>query len=200
MFSKKGTSKSDCSVLATAWRKNKYGSWSLFLYTIDLNFTSPLKIIWVYYRPFPIPVDKTTPSDSKQATRIQSGLLVHHSDLVIVKSWENMLWRCVKICSSCCLLFQIKAHLKEGVTVSIEQAHSDYSIYENVCIDLDGFGHVIEIYDFPAMFKTDDLLDAFTEYRCEQKPFELLHCHVSLLSLVLHCQLTFSVALAEALF
>ncbi|XP_028261957.1 R3H and coiled-coil domain-containing protein 1 [Parambassis ranga] len=59
---------------------------------------------------------------------------------------------------------QIKAHLKEAVTVSIEQAHSDYSIYENVCIDLDGFGHVIEIYDFPAVFKTDDLLDAFTEY------------------------------------
>uniref|UniRef100_A0A8C1Z4F9 R3H domain-containing protein n=1 Tax=Cyprinus carpio TaxID=7962 RepID=A0A8C1Z4F9_CYPCA len=26
------------------------------------------------------------------------------------------------------------------------------------------FGHVIEIYDFPAMFKTDDLLDAFADY------------------------------------
>lgn len=59
---------------------------------------------------------------------------------------------------------EIKAHLKEGLTVSIEHVHSDYSGYENVVMNSDEFAHVIEIYDFPAVFKTDDLLDAFTEY------------------------------------
>ena len=68
-----------------------------------------------------------------------------------------------------CLPFQIKAHLKEAVSFSIEHVHNDYFIYENVCINPYDFRHVIEIYDFPAMFKTDDLLDAFTEYRCEQR-------------------------------
>uniref|UniRef100_A0A4W6CY52 R3H domain and coiled-coil containing 1 n=1 Tax=Lates calcarifer TaxID=8187 RepID=A0A4W6CY52_LATCA len=63
----------------------------------------------------------------------------------------------------------IKAHLKEAVSFSIEHVNNDYSIYENVFINPDEFRHVIEIYDFPSMFKTDDLLDAFTEYRCEQR-------------------------------
>ncbi|XP_073324739.1 R3H and coiled-coil domain-containing protein 1 [Pagrus major] len=60
---------------------------------------------------------------------------------------------------------EIKAHLKEAVTVSIEQVHNDYSLYVNVGnINPDEFRHVIEIYDFPVLFKTDNLLDAFTEY------------------------------------
>ncbi|XP_059186367.1 R3H and coiled-coil domain-containing protein 1 [Centropristis striata] len=59
---------------------------------------------------------------------------------------------------------EIKAHLKETVTVSIQHVHNDYSIYENVCISPDKLRHVIEIYDFPQIFKTDDLLDAFAEY------------------------------------
>ncbi|XP_018527042.1 R3H and coiled-coil domain-containing protein 1, partial [Lates calcarifer] len=59
---------------------------------------------------------------------------------------------------------EIKAHLKEAVSFSIEHVNNDYSIYENVFINPDEFRHVIEIYDFPSMFKTDDLLDAFTEY------------------------------------
>ncbi|KAM4613805.1 R3H and coiled-coil domain-containing protein 1 [Polymixia lowei] len=59
---------------------------------------------------------------------------------------------------------EITAHLKEGKDISIDHAHNDYSCFENVWINPDEFGHVIEIYDFPAMFKTDDLLDAFTEY------------------------------------
>lgn len=59
---------------------------------------------------------------------------------------------------------EIKAHLKENVTVSIQHVHNDYSIYENVCISPDKFCHVIEIYDFPSCFKTDDLLDAFADY------------------------------------
>uniref|UniRef100_A0A8D3A867 R3H domain-containing protein n=1 Tax=Scophthalmus maximus TaxID=52904 RepID=A0A8D3A867_SCOMX len=58
----------------------------------------------------------------------------------------------------------IKAHLKEAVSFSIELVHNDYSIYENVCVNQDEFRHVIEIYDFPPIFKTDDLLDAFTDY------------------------------------
>lgn len=70
-----------------------------------------------------------------------------------------------------CLSNQIKAHLKEAVTVSIKHVNNDYSVYVNVCINInpDEFRHVIEIYDFPALFKTDDLLDAFTEYRCEHR-------------------------------
>lgn len=61
----------------------------------------------------------------------------------------------------CC---QIKMHLKEA-PVSIEHTHNDFLSYMSVNIDLDEFHHVIEIYDFPAVFKTDDLLDAFAEYR-----------------------------------
>lgn len=61
---------------------------------------------------------------------------------------------------------EIKAHLREAATVSIELVHNDYSVYANECIDInpDEFRHVIEIYNFPPMFKTDDLLDAFTEH------------------------------------
>lgn len=60
---------------------------------------------------------------------------------------------------------QIKMHLKEASTVSIENAHNDYFVYMSADINPDEFRHVIEIYDFPPTFKTDDLLDAFTEYR-----------------------------------
>ncbi|MEQ2205496.1 hypothetical protein XENOCAPTIV_000708 [Xenoophorus captivus] len=59
---------------------------------------------------------------------------------------------------------QIKLHLKE-TDVSVELVHNDYSIYENVFLNSDDFSHVIEIYDFPAVLKTEDLFDAFTEYR-----------------------------------
>ncbi|XP_056157730.1 R3H and coiled-coil domain-containing protein 1 [Lampris incognitus] len=58
---------------------------------------------------------------------------------------------------------EIMAHLNEAEDVFIEFAHNDYSCFENVWINPDEFGHVIEIYDFPAVLKTDDLLDAFTE-------------------------------------
>lgn len=58
----------------------------------------------------------------------------------------------------------IKAQLKDGVFFSIEHARNDYSSYENVYLNPDEFRHVIEIYNFPAMFKTEDLLDAFTEF------------------------------------
>lgn len=55
-------------------------------------------------------------------------------------------------------------HLKD-TNVSIEHAHNDYSCYEALWINQEDFSHVIEIYDFPPMFKTEDLQDAFTEYR-----------------------------------
>lgn len=60
---------------------------------------------------------------------------------------------------------QIKMHLKQAWPVSIEHAHNDYLVYMSININLDEFRHVIEIYDFPLTFKTDDLLDAFTDYR-----------------------------------
>ncbi|KAK9529326.1 hypothetical protein VZT92_013428 [Zoarces viviparus] len=59
---------------------------------------------------------------------------------------------------------EIKTRLKEPETISIEHVHNDYSFYENVGYSLDRFCHVIEIYDFPVCFKTDDLFDAFTDY------------------------------------
>ncbi|XP_068576244.1 R3H and coiled-coil domain-containing protein 1 [Cebidichthys violaceus] len=59
---------------------------------------------------------------------------------------------------------EIKGHLKEPETISIEHVHNDYSIYENVGYSLERLCHVIEIYDFPVCFKTDDLMDAFTDY------------------------------------
>ncbi|KAK6321179.1 R3H and coiled-coil domain-containing protein 1 [Coregonus clupeaformis] len=61
---------------------------------------------------------------------------------------------------------EIKAHLTE-TDVAIEHAHNDYSCFENVWINQDEFAHVIEIYDFPAMFKTGDLLDAFADHSDE---------------------------------
>lgn len=60
---------------------------------------------------------------------------------------------------------QIKNHLKEASMVSIEHAHNDYFVYMSIDINLDEFRHVIEIYDFPSTFKTEDLLDAFAECR-----------------------------------
>lgn len=59
---------------------------------------------------------------------------------------------------------EIMAHLKEAVPVSIEHVQNDYSCYEILHFNSDDFRHVIEIYDFPAMLKTDDLIDAFVEY------------------------------------
>lgn len=59
---------------------------------------------------------------------------------------------------------ELKAHLKGGVCVHIELVHGDFSSYESVSVNTEDFSHVIEIYDFPPLFKTDDLLDAFTEY------------------------------------
>lgn len=67
---------------------------------------------------------------------------------------------------------QIKAHVNEPGSVSIEHAQNDYTLYEslNLSFNPEEFGHVIEIYDFPAIFKTDDLLDAFAEHRWSNSP------------------------------
>ncbi|KAG5834779.1 hypothetical protein ANANG_G00265190 [Anguilla anguilla] len=58
---------------------------------------------------------------------------------------------------------EIAAQLTEA-DFAIESVHSDYSGYESLWIGPGEFSHVIEIYDFPAVFKTDDLLDAFAEF------------------------------------
>ncbi|KAK2823674.1 hypothetical protein Q7C36_020274 [Tachysurus vachellii] len=58
---------------------------------------------------------------------------------------------------------EITAHLKEEAS-AIENTQGDFSGFENSWIDHNEFAHVIEIYDFPSMFKTDDLLDAFSDY------------------------------------
>ena len=59
---------------------------------------------------------------------------------------------------------QIIPYLKH-VDVCFEQAHNDYSCFQNVWLNPAEFSHVIEIYDFPACFTTEDLLDAFADYR-----------------------------------
>lgn len=61
------------------------------------------------------------------------------------------------------LLSEIKAKLKHG-DISILNTGSDFPAYANIWLDPQEFGHIIEIYNFPAMFKTDDLLDAFADY------------------------------------
>ncbi|XP_061147223.1 R3H and coiled-coil domain-containing protein 1 [Syngnathus typhle] len=66
--------------------------------------------------------------------------------------------------AKCDLSEEIKTHLLEAVTFTVRHVCNDYSAYENFPITTEDFAHVIEIYDFPAMFKTDDLLDAFAEY------------------------------------
>ncbi|KAM9799941.1 R3H and coiled-coil domain-containing protein 1 [Syngnathus typhle] len=66
--------------------------------------------------------------------------------------------------AKCDLSEEIKTHLLEAVTFTVRHVCNDYSAYENFPITPEDFAHVIEIYDFPAMFKTDDLLDAFAEY------------------------------------
>ncbi|XP_072515444.1 R3H and coiled-coil domain-containing protein 1 [Salminus brasiliensis] len=59
---------------------------------------------------------------------------------------------------------EITAHLKKGEVV-IENAQCDYSSFENAWLNItEEFAHIIEIYGFPAIFKTDDLLDAFANY------------------------------------
>ncbi|KAK6468402.1 R3H and coiled-coil domain-containing protein 1 [Huso huso] len=61
-------------------------------------------------------------------------------------------------------LKEITAYLKEADEVSIEHAQCDYSCYGNPRIEPTEFGHVIEIYDFPAVLKTEDILDAFADF------------------------------------
>ncbi|MGH0183584.1 UNVERIFIED_CONTAM: hypothetical protein FKN15_012396 [Acipenser sinensis] len=64
-------------------------------------------------------------------------------------------------------LKEITAYLKDADEVSIEHAQCDYSCYGNPRIEPTEFGHVIEIYDFPAVLKTEDILDAFADFRSE---------------------------------
>lgn len=60
---------------------------------------------------------------------------------------------------------EIRPHLTGGAVFLVALVRSDFSSFESASVQSDEFGHVIEIYDFPALFKTEDLMDAFTEYR-----------------------------------
>lgn len=59
---------------------------------------------------------------------------------------------------------EIRARLKEPAAVSIRLVHNDFSAYESAHAGLEELCHVVEIYDFPPCFKTEDLVDAFTDY------------------------------------
>ncbi|XP_048876313.1 R3H and coiled-coil domain-containing protein 1 [Brienomyrus brachyistius] len=58
---------------------------------------------------------------------------------------------------------EIIANLREADPL-IESARNDYSCYQNMLLSSDEFAHVIEIYDFPKHFKTEDLLNAFAAF------------------------------------
>ncbi|XP_066495764.1 R3H and coiled-coil domain-containing protein 1 [Tiliqua scincoides] len=49
--------------------------------------------------------------------------------------------------------------------ISIEKIQFDYSSYGEAQINEGDFGHVIEIYDFSPLLKTEHLLEAFTEFQ-----------------------------------
>nr|XP_061788571.1 R3H and coiled-coil domain-containing protein 1-like [Nerophis lumbriciformis] len=66
--------------------------------------------------------------------------------------------------ATCDLTEEIKEHLKDGATFSVTHVHTDYSAYEKALLNPEHFDHVIEIYDFPSVFKTEDLRDALFEY------------------------------------
>ncbi|XP_057177331.1 R3H and coiled-coil domain-containing protein 1 isoform X1 [Triplophysa rosa] len=61
------------------------------------------------------------------------------------------------------LYSEIKANLKHKDVV-IQNTCNDYSGFATIWLNQNEFSHVIEIYDFPNIFKTDDLLDAFVDY------------------------------------
>ncbi|XP_067879471.1 R3H and coiled-coil domain-containing protein 1-like isoform X2 [Heterodontus francisci] len=64
------------------------------------------------------------------------------------------------------LLKELSACLGQ-INISIEQPQADYSTYlsrEGHMAHLE-FGHIIEIYDFPAQLKTEDILEAFDSFR-----------------------------------
>uniref|UniRef100_A0A8C6LSY2 R3H domain and coiled-coil containing 1 n=1 Tax=Nothobranchius furzeri TaxID=105023 RepID=A0A8C6LSY2_NOTFU len=50
------------------------------------------------------------------------------------------------------------------LSVSIKLVQNDYCLFEKVSLNSDDFRHVIEIYNFPFIFTTEDLLEAFAKY------------------------------------
>ncbi|XP_064210008.1 uncharacterized protein LOC135264916 isoform X3 [Anguilla rostrata] len=58
---------------------------------------------------------------------------------------------------------EITTNLKEQDVV-ILSARNDYSCYENVRVDAEAFGHILEIHNISPMFRTEDLLDAFAGF------------------------------------
>nr|XP_033804123.1 R3H and coiled-coil domain-containing protein 1 isoform X2 [Geotrypetes seraphini] len=64
------------------------------------------------------------------------------------------------------LLKEITAHLTEK-DISINKPLFDYSTYCDVTENEDKFGHIIEIFDFEPALRTEDLMEAFTEFQVE---------------------------------
>ncbi|KAJ8285937.1 hypothetical protein GJAV_G00032670 [Gymnothorax javanicus] len=59
---------------------------------------------------------------------------------------------------------EIISKLKEQ-DVIILSAQNDYSCYENdAWVDAEAFGHILEIYNIPSLFTSEDLLDAFADF------------------------------------
>lgn len=79
-----------------------------------------------------------------------------------------------KVCSISLLCFiSSQLTLKDGKKKeSIQQPRFDYYNMgqgdedEDVDLTEDELSHIVEIYDFPADFKTEDLLKAFQCYQC----------------------------------
>ncbi|KAI1900776.1 hypothetical protein AGOR_G00053360 [Albula goreensis] len=58
---------------------------------------------------------------------------------------------------------EITENLKDqDVVVMIAQ--NDYSCYENAWVDPEACSHILEIYNISSMFRTQDLLDAYTDF------------------------------------
>ncbi|XP_030058362.1 R3H and coiled-coil domain-containing protein 1 [Microcaecilia unicolor] len=64
------------------------------------------------------------------------------------------------------LLKEIATRLTEK-DIGIEKPQFDYSTYCDVTENEDKFGHIIEIFDFAPALRTEDLMEAFTEFQAE---------------------------------
>ncbi|XP_029459989.1 R3H and coiled-coil domain-containing protein 1 isoform X2 [Rhinatrema bivittatum] len=64
------------------------------------------------------------------------------------------------------LLKEIAARLTEQ-DISIEKPQVDYSIYGDSAESEDKFGHIIEIFDFTPTLRTEDLMEAFSDFQAE---------------------------------
>uniref|UniRef100_W5NEE6 R3H domain and coiled-coil containing 1 n=1 Tax=Lepisosteus oculatus TaxID=7918 RepID=W5NEE6_LEPOC len=112
--------------------------------------------------------DTASPGIDKSPSELEALLpsaRLNHKNWSVKKGAYNVEIKVHQSTFSCTSMHedQITANLKEP-DITIERAQNEYSCYANVWIDPEEFGHVIEIYDFPAVLTTEDLLDAFAEF------------------------------------